>query len=85
MPRTVLEAFASGIPVVSSHLEHTASTVKSAGETVEIGNTGDFGGSLERVLDRSDELGESGRATALSEFRWDETVARTTDYLRSIT
>lgn len=84
MPRTVLEAFASGLPVVSSYLEHTASTVRSAGETVELGDITGYGTALDSVLDRDDELGHRGRETALAEFQWEETVARTTDYLRSI-
>jgi len=83
LPRTVLEAFASGVPVVSSYLGHTAPVVQAAGETVEIGDVEGYVSALERVLDRSQELGGDGRQTVVEEFRWQDTVERTTAVLQS--
>jgi glycosyltransferase involved in cell wall biosynthesis len=84
LPRTVLEAFASGVPVVSSHLEHTAPVVRAGGETVEIGNVEGYASALERVLDRTQELGTDGRQTVIEEFRWQDTVERSTSVLASL-
>jgi glycosyltransferase involved in cell wall biosynthesis len=84
LPRTVLEAFASGVPAVSGHLEHTAPVVQVSGETVEIGDVEGYVSTLERVLDRSQELGGDGRQTVVEEFRWQDTVERTTAVLESL-
>lgn len=84
LPRTVLEAFASGIPVVSSHLEHTASVVQIGGETVEVGDVEGYVSALERVLHRTEELGDNGRQTVVEEFRWQDTVERSTSVLSSL-
>ncbi len=83
LPRTVLEAFASGVPVVSSYLEHTAPVVQRAGETVAIGNIEEYQAALERVLDEPG-LGMTGRDIAVEDFRWDTTVERTTKELQGL-
>jgi glycosyltransferase involved in cell wall biosynthesis len=83
LPRTVLEAFASGVPVVSSHLEHTAPVVRAGGETIEIGDVEGYVSALERVLGESQELGADGRQTVVEEFRWQDTVRRSTSVLSS--
>jgi glycosyltransferase involved in cell wall biosynthesis len=77
LPRTVLEAFSSGIPVVSSHLEHTAPIVREGGETVEIGDIKGYSKALNRVLQNT-ELGSVGREVAVERFRWQQTVTETT-------
>jgi len=78
LPRTVLEAFASGVPVVSSHLEHTVPVVQQAGETVPVGDVGRYRWALERVLAERERLGSQGRRAAVDNFQWRETVAATT-------
>ncbi|MFB6229118.1 MAG: glycosyltransferase family 4 protein [Halobacteriales archaeon] len=84
LPRTVLEAFSSGVPVVSSHLEHTASIVREGGETVEVGDMEGYIGALKRVLNRTKELGPNGRQTVVEDFRWQETVEQTTSVLEAL-
>lgn len=84
LPRTVLEAFASGIPVVSSHLEHTAPIVKQGGETAPIGDIEGYIDALQRVLDDCDSLGDAGRETVVEAYRWRETVEQTTRVLESL-
>jgi len=83
LPRTVLEAFASGLPVVSSHLEHTANVVRRAGETVPVGDIDGYRTALERVLDEPS-LGATGRDVAVEDFRWGRTVERTTRALQGL-
>lgn len=84
LPRTVLEAFASATPVVSSHLDHTAPIVREGGETVPVGDIEGYAAALERVLENRRELGEKGRQTVVDEFRWQDTVEQTTAVLESI-
>jgi glycosyltransferase involved in cell wall biosynthesis len=81
LPRTVLEAFASGVPVVSSHLEHTASVVQKGGETVPVGDITAYSSALNRVLNDRDQLGKQGREAAVEKFRWESTVEETTQRL----
>lgn len=84
LPRVVLEAFASGVPVVSSHLEHTAPVVQRAGETVSIGDVSGYMAAIRRVLDARDKLAEQGRETVASEYQWDQTVTETTARLKEL-
>jgi glycosyltransferase involved in cell wall biosynthesis len=83
LPRTVLEAFASGVPVVSSHLEHIAPVVQQAGETVPVGDVEAYRETLERVLSAGG-LGSTGRDVAIDQFRWETTVERTTRALQAL-
>lgn len=84
LPRTVLEAFASGVPVVSSHLEHTAPVVERGGETVPVGNVEGLSGALNQVLNERDVLGQRGREAAVEEFQWEGTVEETTARLEGL-
>jgi glycosyltransferase involved in cell wall biosynthesis len=84
LPRTVLEAFASGIPVVSSYLEHTAPVIQQAGETVPVGDVEGYTTALEEVYRNRDRLGEQGRAAVLESFQWRETVTATTKRLKAL-
>jgi len=84
LPRTVLEAFASGLPVVSSHLEHTAPVVNRGGETVPVGDIDGYSAAIERVLADQDRLEAEGRTAATAEFQWFETVSKTTAALESL-
>ncbi|WP_436903764.1 glycosyltransferase family 4 protein [Halovenus halobia] len=84
LPRTVLEAFAAGMPVVSSELEHTAPIVAKGGETVNIGDIEGYVEALTRVYERRDELGTAGKESVTAQFQWGDTVAETTKMLESI-
>lgn len=84
LPRTVLEAFASGVPVVSSHLEHTAPVVERGGETVPIGDVNGYRRALHRVLSQRVQLGEQARTAIVDEFQWKTTVSRTAARLEEL-
>jgi glycosyltransferase involved in cell wall biosynthesis len=83
-PRTVLEAFASGLPTVSSRLPHTAPMIEQAGETVPVGDVEGYTAALMRVLNEADSLGGRGRELVVEESRWQDTVAETTTTLQSL-
>jgi glycosyltransferase involved in cell wall biosynthesis len=84
LPRTVLEAFASGTPVVSSHLEQIASIVREGGETGVVRDIEGYAAALEQGLENGATLGEQGRQTVVNEFRWQDTVERTTTVLEGV-
>ena len=81
MPRTVIEAMASGLPVVASDLEQVAPFVKRAGVAVPVGDVAGFADGLDGVLE-----GDHGdpRAVAEEGFDWAETVERTTAVLEEL-
>lgn len=79
LPRTVLEAISTGLPVVASDLPQMASIVEAHGETVPVGDVEGFTAAVQRQL-------QSGRRSVELEdtFRWDDTVRRTTSALESL-
>jgi glycosyltransferase involved in cell wall biosynthesis len=81
MPRTVIEAMASRIPVVASDLEQVESVIERAGVAVPVGDVEGFAAGLEQVLD-----GDHGdpRSVAEEGFDWAETVERTTAVLAGL-
>lgn len=81
LPRTVLEAMASNVPVVCSDLEQVAPVVDGAGTTVPVGDVEEFARGLDQAL--SGQF-EDGRRAVEAEFEWSETTARTTKVLQRI-
>lgn len=83
-PRTVLESLSSGVPVVSSHLDHTAPIIKEVGETVSVGAIDAYCNALERVITAGSKIRDRGRQVAVDRFQWAETVAETTERLERL-
>jgi glycosyltransferase involved in cell wall biosynthesis len=81
LPRTVLEAMASGVPVVVSDLEQVAPVVGDGGVTVSVGDISGFAEGLETVLDSN--VGNP-RGQVAGQFDWGETVERTTRVLQEL-
>jgi len=87
LPRTVLEAFASETPAVTSDLEHVAPVVETAGKTVPVGDVASLTDDLSALLadeETRTELGTRGRTLVRERFTWDETVRRTTDQMEEL-
>lgn len=84
MPRTVLEAFASGVPVIANNLQQISSVVRNGGETVDFSDDEALAKVLDSVLDNHEELRGVTRRFAVQNFRWQDTVERTTEVLESL-
>ena len=83
-PRVVMEAMASGTPVVCTNLDQIVDVVEGAGVTVEWGDTTRIGTALSRLLadpTKRDRYGRDGRETVEEAYSWSETVRRTTESL----
>jgi glycosyltransferase involved in cell wall biosynthesis len=80
VPRTVLEAMASGTAIVTSQLEQIEDIVNSAGRTVEDMSTESFSDSVLNMLEASREIEEQ----AVANHQWRSTVEDTTAHLESI-
>lgn len=82
LPRTVLEAMASGVPVVVSALEQIVPVVDGAGITVPVGDVDGFAAGIAKMLRRST---NKPRTVMEGEFDWSETVEQTTEALAELT
>lgn len=87
LPRTVLEAMATEVPVVVNDLEHIESIVRKGGVSIRTDRTDAFAGVLERLAENESErtrLGARGRAEIERRYRWADTVDATTRALRAV-
>jgi glycosyltransferase involved in cell wall biosynthesis len=84
LPRTVLEAFASGVPAVTSRLDQTREIVETAGRTVEVGDVDGYIAAIEAVMEQRASLGAAGRRLVVEDHQWTDTVAETTSCLESL-
>lgn len=86
-PRTVLEAFSSGIPVITSSLPHLQEIVNEGGKTAPVGDIREFSDLIDQFLGdqklRSD-LGTHARSLVVKRFTWERTVEETTTALGEI-
>lgn len=81
VPRTVLEAMASGTPVVTTNLPQVEPVVDEGGIVVDRSIEG-FSGAIRSLLmkpDRRKEMGDRGRNRVLENYSWEETVKETTE------
>jgi glycosyltransferase involved in cell wall biosynthesis len=87
LPRTVLEALSTGVPVVTSDLPQLRSIVEGVGRTVPIGDVAGFAAALNDLAsapERRTKLGERGRERMTAKYDWSDTVARTTARLETL-
>ena len=87
LPRTVLEALASGTPVVTSDLTQLGPIVDGAGTTVPVGDWEGFADALDELAsdsERHEAYRERGRERVVAEHAWSDTVSRTTARLEAL-
>ena len=87
VPRTVLEAMASGVPVVCSSLEQVEAVIGDAGTTVPVGDVEAFVDALDPFVsdpESRERAGDAGREAVDKGHDWGETVRRTTEVLEGV-
>ncbi|KTG09028.1 glycosyl transferase family 1 [Haloprofundus marisrubri] len=86
LPRTVLEAMASGLPVVVSELEQMTDVVGDAGYFVDAEDSRSIAQALVSCLDHQDSnvIGTRARSRIVEQYHWPRTVEKTTDVLTSL-
>lgn len=81
-PRSILEAMASGVPVVVSDLDQVSSGIRGGGELVAVGNVEGFADALATVVE--DGGAYSPRSIVEETYDWSVTVRRTTEILSTL-
>lgn len=87
VPRTVLEAMATGTPVVTSDLPQLRPLTDQAGCSVAVGDQVALGAALVEVLDNSKKaagMAQRGRELVTKRFGWIDTVATTTKQMDAL-
>lgn len=84
VPRTVLEAMASGVPVVVSDLPQVRSVAERGGRTVPMGDVDGFTEEILTLLG-TDEAALEPRSAVANRNRWADTADRTTVLLARLT
>jgi len=82
VPRTMLEAMACGVPVVTTELSQIVSIVDGAGFTVPRRSSDTICDRLQTLLDNPEqrrEFARIGRAKVEDQFSWQDTVEQTTE------
>lgn len=82
VPRTVMEAMATGVPVVCSDLPQTRDLVKKGGYTADVGDDEAFADRITACLDGSHP--HCGREHIVDAHAWEDTASRTTAVLETI-
>jgi len=87
VPRTVLEALATGTPVVTTDLAQLAELTDRGGIAVPFGDVGALPDAIDALLadpERRERLGAAGRQYVAEHHDWSETVRRTTERLAAL-
>lgn len=87
LPRTVLEAMACQVPVITSDLDQLKSLVDGAGRTVPQRNSAKLATEIADLLSNPglrNKMGSTGRKRVQNEYSWRETVQETTETYREI-
>lgn len=84
VPRTVLEAIASGTRVVVSELEHVRPALGERDAVVDVTDAGATASAIAKRDARESEVADGGREAGVGSHRWRDTVERTTRALEEI-
>lgn len=82
VPRTIMEAMATGMPVVCSDLPQVRDLASDGGYLVEVGAHSAFAERIDACL--TGEYPHRGRERIVADHSWHNTVERTTDVLREL-
>lgn len=82
VPRTILEAMACGVPVISTNLPHLAAIINGAGICIPPKEPSALADAMSFVLENgslAEGMGERGRALIMNGYSWEDTVQKTLD------
>jgi len=80
VPRTLLEAMASGIPIVCTKLPQLTDVVNGCGLMVPTKDPQALADAISKILcdkDLAQKLGKNGRANVVKNYSWEDTVKKT--------
>ncbi|MFX0201458.1 MAG: glycosyltransferase, partial [Candidatus Hodarchaeota archaeon] len=80
IPRTILEAMACRVPVVSTELPQLVDVVEGCGILVPRNDPGSVANAVFKITtdeELAQKLGEKGRAKVTKNYSWEDTVKRT--------
>ncbi|MFC6614892.1 glycosyltransferase family 4 protein [Halopenitus salinus] len=83
VPRAVLEAMASGVPVVTSDLEQISKIVGKGGRVIQTDSADALSATISKVL-AADKASVSAREQVVENHQWQSTVTHTTKLLESL-
>ncbi|WP_254807827.1 glycosyltransferase family 4 protein [Natronosalvus amylolyticus] len=87
VPRTVLEAMACEVPVVTSDLDQLIPIVNNAGFTVPSESPDKFQAAIKKLLNDAElqnEMGRVGRSRVKNHYSWNNTVSETLGIYKSL-
>lgn len=87
VPRTVLEAMACGIPVVTTNLSHLVGIIDGAGLVVPPKNPALLSNAILTILENeslAEKMGQRGRTKIEQEYSWEDTVKKTFELYESV-
>jgi len=87
VPRTILEAMACGRPVVCTALPQLIDIVSGCGVLIPTKDARAVAGALSELASdpaRAHDLGQAARAKVVSQYSWNDTVAKTLDLYASL-
>nr|WP_320161271.1 glycosyltransferase family 4 protein [uncultured Methanoregula sp.] len=87
VPRTILEAMACGVPIVTTNLPHLVGIIDDAGLVVPPKEPALLSNAILTILDNApfaEKMGERGRRRIEQEYSWDDTVGKTLELYESV-
>ena len=87
VPRTILEAMACGIPVISTKLPQLVDIIEACGLTVPIGDPQAVADAVFRITtspELAKKMGEAGRVKVVRHYSWEDTVRKTVEAYREL-
>lgn len=80
VPRTILEAMACGVPVVTTDIPHLVSIIDGAGFVVPPKDPASLSNAIFTILENAslaEQMGQQGRNRIVQDYSWEDTVKKT--------
>jgi len=87
VPRTILEAMACGVPVVTTNIPHLVSIIDGAGLVVPPKDPASLSNAIFTILENAslaEQIGQRGRNRIVQDYSWEDTVKKTLALYESV-